>query len=260
MTGIYAASTALKARFRSIDVISNNLANIGTTAFKRSRAEFTDLLYQPIMAPGQSTSEQTQTPVGQEVGVGTKLSGIMKDFSQGSLTATERDLDVAIDGPGFFEVTGSNGEKLYTRDGSFQRSSEGKIVTSQGLPLSGVQAIPLNARKVNIGSSGFITFIDNTGVEQDLGKIQLVLFQNPSGLSSKGDNLYAETPASGQPNISDPGVEGAGILKQHFLEASNVQIAEEMVKMLNEQRGYEMATKAIKAADEMSATAVQIAR
>lgn len=257
---LWTSSTGMKAQMTNLDVISNNLANVNTTGFKKSRAEFQDLLYQTLKAPGVSTGPDSIDPVGEQVGVGTRLSAITKEFSEGSLTHTGRELDVAIEGKGFFVVEGFDGEDVYTRDGTFKLSDTGEIVTSDGLVVSGLGSIPENAVSINIGTTGIVSYIDDTQEETQVGNVQLAMFVNPSGLSALGRNLYAETPASGTATLVEPGLEASGTLQQCFLELSNVSLVEEMVNMITAQRGYEVNSKAIKTADEMLQTATNIAR
>ncbi|MBN4066666.1 flagellar basal-body rod protein FlgG [Simkania negevensis] len=257
---LWTAATGMNAQMTNIDVISNNLANVNTTGFKKSRAGFQDLLYQTLKAAGESTGPDTQHPVGQQVGVGSKLAAITKEFTDGSLTRTDRDLDIAIAGKGFIPITGADGETYYTRDGAFNLSNAGEIVTSEGYVLQNLGTVPSNARAVNFSPTGQVAYIDETGTENTLGQLQLALFVNPAGLSARGGNLYQISPASGEAIFADPGFIGAGTIQQRFLENSNVSIVQEMVNLITSQRAYEINSKAIKTADEMLATANQIAR
>lgn len=257
---LWTASTGMKAQMTNLDVIANNMSNANTVGFKKSRADFQDLLYQTLRSPGESTGPENLHPVGQQVGVGTKLSSITKQFTMGSLTRTDRDLDVAIAGKGFFQVQGTGGEILYTRDGSFKVSESGSIVNSDGLYIADLGTIPSNARAVNFSPTGQVTYVDETGAETSIGNVQLAMFVNPSGLRATGGNLYQESPASGAPVLVSPGLSGSGSVQQHFLEMSNVSVVEEMVNMISAQRAYEINSKVIKSSDEMLSTANQIAR
>lgn len=257
---LWTASTGMKAQMTNLDVIANNMSNVNTVGFKKSRADFQDLLYQTLRSAGESTGPETQDPVGQQVGVGTKLSSITKQFTVGSLTRTDRDLDVAVAGDGFIQVQGAGGEILYTRDGSFKISGDGSIVNSDGLYISDLGTVPSNARSVSISPTGQVSYIDQTGGETVIGNMQLAMFVNPSGLGAVGGNLYQETPASGTPLLATPGVDGSGTMQQYFLETSNVSVVEEMVNMISAQRAYEINSKVIKSSDEMLSTANQLAR
>jgi flagellar basal-body rod protein FlgG len=257
---LWTASTGMKARMTNLDVIANNLANVGTTAFKKSRADFQDLLYETLKAAGESTGPDTENPVGQQIGSGTKLAAVTKEFSQGSLTRTDRDLDIAIMGKGFLVVQGIEGEDRYTRDGTLELDENGSIVTPDGLFVKGAGSIPVNARGVNFSQTGQVSYIDQEGNENVIGNLQLSQFINPSGLSALGGNLYMESPSSGSAEIVIPGENGSGTIQQRFLELSNVNIVEEMVNLIANQRSYEANSKMIKASDEMLATANQLSR
>ena len=260
LRALWSSSTGMKAQMTNLDVIANNLANVNTVGFKKSRADFQDLLYETLKAAGESTGPDSRHPVGQQIGVGTKLSAITKEHSQGSATRTDRDLDIAIMGKGFLQITGFEGETLYTRDGALQVDSAGNVVTSTGLSVIGVGAVPEDARGVNFGPTGLVTYIDPAGNENDIGQIELVTFLNPSGLNSLGGNLYSTSPSSGTALPNTPGQNSTGTIQQHYLELSNVSIVEEMVNMITAQRAYEVNSKMIKASDQMLATANQIAR
>lgn len=257
---LWTASTGMKAQMTNLDVISNNLANVGTVAFKKSRADFQDLLYQTLKAAGESTGPDTMHPVGQQVGVGTKLASITKEHMQGTLTRTDRDLDIAIMGKGFLPITGVDGETRFTRDGSFKLDDNGNIVNSDGLFLQNIGEVPENARAVNFGPTGQVSYVDETGEETIIGNLQMAVFTNPSGLVSMGGNLYRQSPASGDAQYVTPGEENSGTIQQYYLENSNVSVVEEMVNLISSQRAYEINSKMIRASDEMLATANQIAR
>lgn len=257
---LYTSSTGMKGQMTKLDVISNNLANASTTGFKKSRVNFQDLIYETLKEAGETTGIASANPVGQQIGSGVKLVGISKQFSIGSLSRTDRDLDVAIAGRGFIAVTGPDGTDHFTRDGSFKLSAEGQIVNSDGFAIKGLGQVPKNARSVNFSPNGQVSYVDNSGEETSLGQIELAMFTNPSGLNAVGGNLYQESAASGDPLLVIPGQESAGLLQQHFLEMSNVNIVEEMVEMISAQRAYEVNSKTIRAADEMATTANQVSR
>ncbi|MCB1135863.1 MAG: flagellar basal-body rod protein FlgG [Chlamydiia bacterium] len=258
ITALWTASTGMEAQMKNLDVIAHNLANANTVGFKKSRADFQDLLYQTLAAAGEATGPDSYDPVGEQVGVGTKLASITKEFTPGTQKWTDRDLDVAISGKGFFQLTGSDGNTVYTRDGSFKVNAEGELTNADGLALSGIGQVPANAMKINFSASGIVSYIDETGTENQIGQIQLATFVNPSGLNAVGGNLYKETPASGAAQQVNPGLQGAGSLEQGFIENSNVSIVEEMVNLITAQRAYEINSKMIKATDEVLATANQI--
>ena len=258
-SALWTASTGMEASMTAMDVISNNLSNANTVGFKKSRADFQDLLYQTLSAAGESTSSTSSDPEGEQVGTGSKLSGITKDFSQGPLQRTDRDLDVAISGSGLIPIIGSDGNTVYTRDGALKIDADGTIVNSDGYAVSGLGAVPVNARSINFGPTGQVSYIDETGSENVIGQIQLAQFLNTAGLNALGGNLYQETGASGAAQLSIPGSQGAGTLQQHFIEKGNVSIVEEMVNLISTQRSYEINAKMIKAADEMLATTTQTA-
>ncbi|MCH1429967.1 MAG: flagellar basal-body rod protein FlgG [Chlamydiales bacterium] len=257
---LFTSSTGMKGQMTKLDVISNNLANASTVGFKKARASFQDLIYETLKEAGEKTGPNSESPVGQQIGSGTKLVGITKQFSLGSLSRTDRDLDVAIAGSGFIVVTGPDGTDHYTRDGSLKLSGNGDIVNSEGYAVKGLGQIPKNARSINFSPNGDVGYVDQTGQEISIGGIQLAMFTNPSGLSALGGNLYKDSSASGNPFLVTPGEESSGLIQQHFLELSNVNIVEEMVEMISSQRAYEVNSKVIKAADEMSSTANQLTR
>lgn len=258
-TALWTASTGMEAQMTNLEVIANNMANINTVGFKKSRADFQDLLYQDLSAAGASTSQDTLDPVGSQVGVGTQLAGITKQFSMGSLQRTDRDLDIAIAGGGFIPVTGPGGVEVYTRDGALKITGDGTIVNSDGYAIVGLGQVPSNARGINFGSTGQVSYIDENGSENIIGQIQLAMFVNPSGLVAQGGNLYQPSPASGAAQLTVPGLQGAGTIQQHFLEMANVSIVEEMVNMITAQRAYEINSKMIQTTDQMLQTANQIA-
>ncbi|MDF2549567.1 MAG: flagellar basal-body rod protein FlgG [Chlamydiales bacterium] len=255
---LWTASTGMKAQMTKLNVIANNMANVNTIGFKKSRAEFKDLLYQTLEEAGATKGNDAYQPVGQQVGVGTALSAIVKEFSMGSLERTDRELDVAIKGHGFFRITGPDGQDAYTRDGSFKLSSDGSLVNSDGYKLADGGVIPNTARSIQFGPDGTISYIDQNGGQANLGQIQLAMFANPSGLNAIGGNLYKESPASGAAALTGPGLASAGTIEQFVLETSNVSVIDEMVNMIETQRAYEINSKMIRASDEMLSTANQI--
>jgi flagellar basal-body rod protein FlgG len=251
MDSMHTAATGMMAQQLNMDVISNNLANLNTTGYKRSRAEFQDLVYQQRRAAGDATAEGVPSAVGLEVGVGTQPTAVMKMFSAGELQHTDNPMDVAIEGQGFFEVLLPDGRLGYTRDGSFKLDPSGRIVTSQGFPLSAELTVPPNSSNVTIGQDGTVSVSVKGSGTRTVGQIQLTGFVNPAGLEAAGHNLLIPTQASGEAQSGAPGVDGLGTLSQGYLEMSNVKVVEEMVKMIMAQRAYEMNGKAVQMSDEM---------
>lgn len=234
----------------NLDVISNNLANVNTTGFKKSKIEFQELLYQTSREPGSEQGSGNQLPTGISVGHGSRPVATARIFTTGDLTQTGERLDVAVQGDGFFEVQMPDGTRAYTRDGAFKTASDGRIVTSDGLPLQGgFQPVPSGTTNITIGSRGDVTYTGASGSTNF--RVQLVRFTNAGGLQSMGSNLYNETPASGPPELGNPGENGFGTLNQGYLEMSNVKVVEEMVNLIVAQRAYEVNSKAVQAADEM---------
>lgn len=249
---LYVAKTGLEAQNTRLATISNNLANANTTGYKQGRAEFEDLIYQNVRQPGGYTSQQTTLPSGLQLGVGTRVVAIQKMHQQGNLQNTGNELDIAIQGKGFFQIQQPDGTLAYTRDGSFQLNQNGDIVTSGGLLLQPQITVPQNTRAVTISTDGNVyATIDGQTDAQQIGQIELVNFINPAGLEARGANLFTETTASGPPVVGIAGTEGFGTMMQNFLEASNVNTVEELIGMIEAQRTYEMNAKAIKAADGM---------
>lgn len=249
---LWIAKTGLDAQQTNLDVITNNLANVSTNGFKRARAVFEDLLYQNIRQPGAQSSQQTTIPSGLQLGSGARPISTERIHTQGSLTQTGNALDIAVNGPGFFQILMPDGTTAYTRDGAFQKDQNGQIVTSNGYPLQPAITIPATATSVTIGTDGVVSVIQpgsNTPVQ--VGTIQLASFVNPAGLQSVGQNLYLETTSSGTASPNTPGTNGVGVLNQSFLETSNVNVAEELVLMIQTQRAYEMNSKAITTSNEM---------
>ena len=249
---LWIAKTGLDAQQTQMDVISNNLANVSTTGFKRSRAVFEDLLYQTLRQPGAQSSQQTQLPSGLQLGTGVKQVATEKIFTQGNLQQTNNSKDVAIQGDGFFQVLMPDGTTAYTRDGSFQTDSQGQLVTASGYTIQPAITIPSNAQSITVGRDGTVSVTQpGSSNPVQVGSLQLATFVNPAGLQSLGENMYAETAASGNPGTNTPGTNGAGLLVQNFVETSNVNVAEELVNMIQTQRAYEMNSKAITTSDQM---------
>jgi flagellar basal-body rod protein FlgG len=249
---MWVAKTGLDAQQTRLNVISNNLANVNTTGFKRDRANFEDLLYQNIRQAGGQTSLTTQAPTGLMQGTGTRVIATEKIHAQGNMINTQNALDLAINGEGFFQITQADGTTAYSRDGSFKLSSTGQLVTSTGQPLAPAIVIPANASSITIGEDGIVSVeLFAGGGAQQLGQIQTARFINAPGLQPLGGNLYKETVASGAPQLLNPGTQAAGTLRQGMLESSNVNVVEEMVNMIETQRAYEINSKAISAADGM---------
>lgn len=235
-----------------MDVIANNLANVSTNGFKRSRAVFEDLLYQTIRQPGAQSSQQTQLPTGLQLGTGVRPVATERIFSQGNLQQTSNDKDVAIQGAGFFQVLLPDGTTAYTRDGSFQVDSQGQLVTSSGFTIQPTITIPNGAESITIARDGTVSVTTaGTVAPTQVGTLQLATFINTAGLQAKGENLYVETAASGNPNIGAPGANGIGNLSQGYVETSNVNVVEELVNMIQTQRAYEINSKAITTSDQM---------
>jgi flagellar basal-body rod protein FlgG len=234
----------------NLDVISNNLANVNTTGFKKSKIEFQDLIYQTYRAPGADQGGGNQLPTGLHVGHGSRVVATSKIFTTGDFTRTSEQLDVAIQGDGFFEVQLPDGTRAYTRDGALKRASDGRITTSDGLAVqSGFQPIPTGTTDISISPNGDISTRGSNGTQSF--KVTLVRFANPAGLESIGRNLYRETPASGTPEIGNAGENGFGSMEQGYLEMSNVKVVEEMVNLIIAKRAYEVNAKSVQAADEM---------
>jgi flagellar basal-body rod protein FlgG len=256
---LWISKTGLEAQQTQMDVISNNLANVSTTGFKRSRAVFEDLLYQNIRQPGAQSSQQTQIPSGLQIGTGVRPIAAERIHTQGNLQQTSNQLDVAIQGAGFFQVLMPDGTTGYTRDGSFQADNQGQMVTSSGFVVQPAMTIPANATSVTIAQDGVVS-ITQAGVAApvQVGSVQLATFINPSGLQSMGQNLYLETASSGSPNTSAPGLNGTGTLSQGYVETSNVNVVEELVNMIQTQRAYEINSKAITTSDQMLQKLTQI--
>ncbi|SET28250.1 flagellar basal-body rod protein FlgG [Nitrosospira multiformis] len=249
---LWISKTGLDAQQTQMDVIANNLANVSTNGFKRSRAVFEDLLYQTLRQPGAQSSQQTQLPSGLQLGTGVRPVATEHVFTQGNLQQTGNSKDVAIQGQGFFQVLRPDGSTAYTRDGSFQTDFEGQLVTSSGYYVQPAITIPPNAQSITVGRDGIVsvTTQDSTAPVQ-VGNLQLATFVNPAGLQSVGENLYVETASSGTPNVTNPGTDGAGLLNQGYVETSNVNVVEELVNMIQTQRAYEINSKSVQTSDQM---------
>jgi flagellar basal-body rod protein FlgG len=256
---LWIARTGLDAQQTQMDVIANNLANVSTNGFKRARAVFEDLLYQTIRQPGAQSSQQTQIPSGLQLGTGVRPVSTARIHTQGALQQTGNDLDVAIDGSGFFQVLLPDGTTAYTRDGSFQKDNQGQIVTSNGYPLQPTITIPTTALSVTIGKDGVVSITQSgTAAATQVGTLQVATFVNVGGLQSMGENLYLETASSGTPTPNTPGTNGAGVLNQRYVETSNVNVAEELVTMIQTQRAYELNSKVVSTSDAMLARLTQL--
>jgi flagellar basal-body rod protein FlgG len=260
MQALRIAATGMDAQQRRVEVISNNIANMNTTAFSARRAEFVDLHYQQLRAPGAITSASGQVaPSGVEIGLGVRAASVAVNFQQGSLEQTGGDLDIAIEGDGFFEVTLASGEPAFTRDGSFKRTAEGLVVTNDGSPLAGDLTVPNDALRVSINASGEVfAFFDGDPDGSLIGEVELASFANQKGLEAIGGNLFKATAASGEALRGVPGEEGRGQLRQGYLEESSVDVVQQIAELIEAQRGYELNSKVITAADQMLAATAQI--
>jgi len=252
LQSLWIAATGMEAQKLAVDTIANNLANVNTVGFKRSRANFQDLMYLTLKAPGTAATAETQVPTGVEIGHGVRPVAVQRIFSQGDYKKTDNPLDLAIEGDGFFQVLLPNGELAYTRSGALKIDREGRIVTSDGDPIQPEISIPEDATAISVGSDGTVSVIQpGTTEASQIGQIQLVKFINPAGLRCLGRNLFMPTDASGEPILGVPGEEGFGTIAQGYVEMSNVSVVEEMVNMIVALRAYEINAKAIQTADEM---------
>jgi flagellar basal-body rod protein FlgG len=256
---LWIAKTGLDAQQTQLDVTSNNLANVSTNGFKRARAVFEDLLYQTLRQPGASSSAQTQIPSGLQIGTGVGPGATERIFTQGNLTQTGNSLDIAIQGEGFFQIQMPDGTLAYTRDGAFQKDSQGQIVTANGYPLSPAITIPSNAQSISIGTDGVVTVLQSgSSTPVQVGQVQLASFVNSGGLQSMGQNLFLETASSGTATPNTPGTNGVGLLNQGYVETSNVNAVEELVNLITTQRAYELNSRAIQTSDQMLARLTQL--
>jgi flagellar basal-body rod protein FlgG len=252
LRSLWISKTGMEAQQLQLDNISHNLANVATTGYKKSHAEFEDLIYQNLRQSGSASSDQTQLPNGLQVGLGVRPVATARDFTQGSLQQTGNTLDVAISGNGFLQVTMPDGTTGYTRDGSLKQDANGQIVTNNGYVVQPGITLPPTAQSISIAADGTVTAtLPGTATPSTLGQLQLANFANPAGLDPKGENLYAETASSGSPSTAAPGTNGLGRLQQGFLETSNVNVVEELVSMISTQRAYELNSKAIQTSDQM---------
>jgi flagellar basal-body rod protein FlgG len=261
LRALYSAATGMHAQQLNIDTISNNLANVNTTGFKKSRADFQDIFYQTIKPAGASATASTDFPTGIQIGNGSKAAAVQKIFTQGDYASTGNQLDVAIDGDGFFQVSMADGTTTYTRAGSFKTDSQGRIVTSNGDPLTPTITIPSDTTDIVIGDDGTVSVRQGGSTDAtQIGNIQLAKFINPAGLSAIGRNLFRETTSSGTAQTGTPGDSGFGIVSQGFLELSNVSLVEELIGLIIGQRAYEINSKAVQSADEMLNVAINLVR
>ena len=252
INSLWVAKTGMQAQQTQLDVISHNLANVSTNGFKRGQAVFEDLIYQNLRQVGANSSEQTQLPTGLQLGLGVRTVATSRTFAQGNLQQTTNNLDLAINGGGFFQVQMPDGTIGYTRDGAFQVNAQGQMVTSGGYLLSGGITIPADARSLTITTSGQVSVVQgNNTAPTVVGQLELATFVNPVGLEPRGQNLYTETAASGAPTTGAPGSTGMGSVLQGYVESSNVNVVQELVNMIQTQRAYEMNSKAIQTSDQM---------
>jgi len=261
LRSLFIAATGMEAQKINIDVISNNLANVNTAGFKKSRADFQDLLYQTIRTPGASSGEGTQVPSGIQIGLGVKPVAVQKIFEQGDFVHTGNSLDLVVEGDGFFQITKPDGTLAYTRSGAFKLDSEGRIVNSDGYPMEPGITIPATTLSISIGSDGKVSVLQpGNNAPTEIGQIEIARFINPGGLSANGRNLYSPTAASGEPTTATPSTEGLGTINQGYIEMSNVNVVDEMVNMIVSQRAYEINSKAVQASDEMLQVANNLKR
>lgn len=260
ITALKAAASGMEAQMAQINSISNNLANVNTNGYKKERAEFQDLLYETLQEPGANTSAQTQAPVGIQRGMGVKVSGTQRNFEMGNPVHTSRDLDMMVRGDGFFMIGMPTGETGYSRDGSFYKSSVGRIETIDGFPLQPEILVPGNIKKIEIADNGTVYGLVSESERSQLGQIQLATFVNNAGLKAHGKNLYLSTEASGQPNIGNPNTGTTGAVMQSYIESSNVDVVHEMTDMITAQRAFEMNSKVIQTVDQLLQSTTTVIR
>lgn len=261
MRALWTAATGMQAQQLTLDVVANNLANVQTAGFKRSRVDFQDLVYETLQTPGASSAQGQEIPSGFQVGHGSRAVATQRLFIKGDLQQTGNTLDLAIEGDGFFQVQQPNGETAYTRAGTFKKDSEGRLVTSDGFTVQPEITIPQDAVAVTVGLDGTVSVIQAGQAQpQQIGTIELVRFINPAGLQSQGRNIFLPTQASGEAIPGTAGRDGLGTLLQGFVESSNVNVVEEMVGLIASQRAYEINSRAIRTADEMMQTANNLVR
>ena len=252
INSLWISKTGMEAQQMQLDVISHNLANVSTTGYKRETAVFEDLMYQNLRQVGSNSSDQSQLPTGLHLGLGVRVVATSRTFSQGTIQQTSNNLDVAIQGNGFFQITLPDGSINYTRDGAFQIDATGRLVTAAGLPVANGITVPAGAKNISIAADGTVTAnVAGNTAPQPIGTIALATFINPAGLEPQGQNLFAESVASGQASTGVPGTNGLGVVTQGFLEASNVNVVQELITMIQTQRAYEMNSKAIQTSDQM---------
>lgn len=257
---LWTAGTGMVAQQANLDVISNNLANVNTTGFKKSRTDFQDLMYQTMRQPGASSGPDTQLPTGIQIGHGVRQVATQKMYGDGNFQNTGNPFDVAIEGDGFFQITMPDGNIAYTRDGAFKKDSQGRLTTSEGYPLEPQITIPEKSTNLTISSDGRVSVKNSAGATEEIGQLTIARFINPAGLESIGRNLVKETEASGTASVGNPGEDGAGTLVNQYLEMSNVQVVEEMVNMIVAQRAYEVNSKAVQTSDDMLERAANLKR
>jgi flagellar basal-body rod protein FlgG len=261
LRSLFIAATGMEAQKLNMDVIANNLANVNTVGFKKSRADFQELLYQDLRTPGAESAEGDQVPSGIQVGLGVKPVAVQKLFLQGDFVNTGNSLDLVIEGDGFFQVTMPDGTIAYTRSGSFKLDGDGRIVNSDGYPLEPGITVPADALKISVSSDGKVSAVQpGNSTPTEIGQIELARFINPGGLQSLGKSLFTNTPSSGDPTTGNPSQEGLGTIEQGYVEMSNVNVVEEMVNMIMSQRAYEINSKAVQASDEMLQTVNNLKR
>ncbi len=249
---LFTAATGMETQKINIDVIANNLANVNTVGFKKSRADFQELLYQTMRTPGATSAEGAQIPTGIQIGLGAKPAAVQKIFQQGDFVLTGNSLDLVIEGDGFFQILTPDGTIAYSRAGAFKLDNEGRVVNSDGYPLEPGITIPANTLSITVGSDGRVSVLQaGSNTPTEIGQIELARFINPGGLNAIGKNLFLQTASSGEPTTGNPSTEGLGTLAQGFVELSNVNVVEEMVSMIVSQRAYEVTSKAVQTADEM---------
>ena len=261
MRALWTAATGMQAQQLTLDVVANNLANVQTAGFKRSRVDFQDLVYETLQAPGAASAQGQEIPSGFQVGHGSRAVATQRLFIKGDLQQTGNTLDLAIEGEGFFQIQQPNGDLAYTRSGAFKKDSQGQLVTSDGFVVDPAITIPQNALTVTVGVDGIVSVtVPGQAQPQQVGTLQLARFINPAGLLSQGRNLFIPTQASGDPTTGTPGQDGFGTLLQGFVEGSNVNVVEEMIGLITSQRAYEINSRAIRTADDMMQTANNLVR
>lgn len=259
LRSLWIAKTGLDAQQLQLDQVSHNLANVSTNGYKRSQAQFEDLIYQNIRQSGGQSTQQTQLPTGLQQGTGVRPVATMRNFAQGNMQQTNNAFDMAVNGAGFFQLSLPDGTTAYTRDGAFRVDPQGQLVNANGIPMSPPVTIPANAESVTIGNDGVVSAkLAGQAETTQLGQVQIATFVNPAGLDPRGQNMFVETSSSGTPTANTPGLNGAGLLTQGYIETSNVNVVEELVTMIQTQRAYEINSKAIQTSDQMLAKLSQL--